>query len=131
MTTPTQRTRVRRMQPGRTDRPVRRLDSRPPQPIARPVSDPRTFLVSARRRIGAASIVAFSAFLGLAAFNVVGVTAHASSSSDGASASPAPALVLPPGDFFGQPGTGGVFGPVAQPPVILGGGQPMLSSSGS
>ena len=98
------------------------------------MSDPRTFLASARRRIAAASIVAFGAFLALAAFNVVGVTAHAPSTGDPSSgAGTTPALVLPQGDFFGQPGTGtgSVAGPVAQPPLILGGGQPMLSSGGS
>ena len=97
------------------------------------MSDPRTFLATARRRIAAATIVAFGAFLGLAAFNVVGVTAHAPSTGSPANATgPTPAQILPQGDFFGQPGTGGgVVGPVAQPPVILGGGQPMLSSGGS
>jgi hypothetical protein len=88
--------------------------------------------VSARRRIAAASIVAFSAFLGLAAFNVVGVTAHAPSSADPSNGGGTPApLLLPPGDFFGLPGSGGVVGPIAQPQVIMGGGQPMLTSSGS
>ena len=96
------------------------------------MSDPRTFLATARRRIAAASIVAFGAFLGLAVFNVVGVTAHAPSANDPSNANgTTPGLVLPQGDFFGQPGTGGVVGPVAQPPLILGGGQPMLSSGGS
>ena len=96
------------------------------------MTDPRTFLSGARRRIAAASIVAFGGFLGLAAFNVVGVTAHAPSSGDPSSgAGTTPALVLPQGDFFGQPGSGGVTRPVAQPPLILGGGQPMLSSGGS
>jgi hypothetical protein len=95
------------------------------------MSDPRTFLASARRRIAAASAVVFGVFLGLAAFNAVGVTAHAAASSDSTNGSPAPALVLPQGDFFGQPGLAGGAGPVAQPPIILGGGQPMLSSGGS
>jgi hypothetical protein len=96
------------------------------------MSDPPTFLASARRRIAAASIVAFGTFLGLATFNVVGVTAHAPPTGDPANANGTnPALVLPQGDFFGVPGLGGGAGPVAQPPIIPGGGQPMLSSGGS
>jgi hypothetical protein len=70
---------------------------------------------------------------GLATINVVGVTAHATELGDpgGGSAVATPTLALPPGDFFGVPETNAGPGPAAQPPIILGGGQPMLSSGGS
>jgi hypothetical protein len=89
-------------------------------------------------------VVAFGAFLGLAAVNIVGVTAHATTVGAQTNARPnasAPAT-LAPGDFFGRPG-GAVAGnasgaaqatlpPFAQPPLLLGnGGAPMLSSGSS
>jgi hypothetical protein len=88
------------------------------------------------------AVVAFGAFFGLAAVNIVGVTAHGASAGGRTAASPTPsaAPTLAPGDFFGLPG-GAVSGhasgagqavlpPVAQPRLV-GGGTPMLSSGGS
>ena len=78
-------------------------------------------------------MVAFGAFFGLAAANVVGVTAHTGSAGGTIQASAAPTLA--PGDFFGLPG-GTVAGTTsgagqAAPQLQLGGSAPMLSSGGS
>jgi len=105
---------------------------RPPEPTVRPPIDPRTFLSRLRRRIAATAVVAFGAFYGLAAINAVGVTAHGTTPGSPVFAVVTPSLVLPPGDFFGQPGDGqALTQPVAQPQLIIGGGQPMLASGGS
>jgi hypothetical protein len=114
-----------------------------PQPQAIPPADPRSFLTQLRRRTAAAAVVAFGAFFGLAAANVVGVTAHGTTAGRQTVASPSAsaAPTLAPGDFFGRPG-GAISGkasgagqaalpPVAQPPLLVGGGAPMLSSGGS
>ncbi|MGH2407689.1 MAG: hypothetical protein ACRDF7_06400 [Candidatus Limnocylindrales bacterium] len=101
-----------------------------PLPPAPRHHDPRAFLARLRPRTVAAAFVAFGAFFGLAAGNVVGVTAHA----------PTVAATLAPGDFFGVPGAtishrtaGGAVAlpPVPQPRLGAGGGAPMLSSGGS
>ncbi len=119
-------------------RPRPRAIARRPLPsriesVARPVADPRVFLAGARRRIAALSVVFFGAFFGLSAVDVVGVTAHAGALGSTAAGTGAgtPALVLPPGDFFGLPGSQAGVGQAYQQPIILGGGQPMLSSGGS
>jgi hypothetical protein len=121
--------RARRTTPSaRSQRPR----PRPPEPTVRPPIDPRTFLSRLRRRIAATAVVAFGAFYGLAAINAVGVTAHGTTPGSPVIAVATPSLVLPPGDFFGQPGDGqALTQPVAQPQLIIGGGQPMLASGGS
>jgi hypothetical protein len=93
--------------------------------------------------MAAAAVVAFGAFLGLTAVNVVGVTAHATTlgGQSAANATASAALMLAPGDFFGLPGSAvsgntsgaaqAAFPPGAQPPLLVGGGSPMLSSGGS
>lgn len=100
-----------------------------PRPATRPPLDPRSFLARLKRRIAAGSIVTFGAFFGLATMNVVGVTSLGSGQAGTPNATSAP--VLPPGDFFGLPGAQIVGAPAIQPQVILGGGPPMLTSSGS
>lgn len=84
--------------------------------------------------MAATAVVAFGAFLGLTAVNVVGVTAHGTTlgGQSAANATASAALTLAPGDFFGLPGSA-VSGntSVAQPPLLVGGGSPMLSSGGS
>jgi len=82
-----------------------------------------------KRRIAAGSILTFGAFFGLATMNVVGVTSIGPNQAGTPGATSAPAL--PPGDFFGQPGAPIVGAPAIPPQVILGGGPPMLTSSGS
>ena len=123
------RVRARRTTPSGMSRVVR---PRPPKPtLGKPV-DARTFLSRLKRRTAAGVVVAFSAFYGLTALNAVGVTAHATTPGSPITAVATPALVLPPGDFFGQPGDGqALTQPVGQPQLIIGGGQPMLSSGGS
>jgi hypothetical protein len=136
--------------------PRQSLPGRPPvagyPPAPRPTGprpDPRALLAILRRRVTAGAVVAFGAFFGLAAVNVVGVTANgATAGSSGLiaanspAATPAPTAVptLAPGDFFGRPGaavTGAGDGgqialpPVAQPPLAVGGGAPMVSTGGS
>ncbi len=88
-------------------------------------------------------MLAFGAFFGLAAVNIVGVTAHDTGAGKQIAARPTAtaAPTLAPGDFFGRPGDvvsanapgagQAGFPPVAQPPLLVGGGAPMLSSSGS
>jgi hypothetical protein len=124
-----QRVRVRRATPSGRSRVVR---PRPPEPtIGKPV-DARTFLSQLRRKVAAGVVVAFGAFYGLTALNAVGVTAHATAPGGPVTSVATPALVLPPGDFFGQPGDGqALTQPVGQPQLIIGGGQPMLQSGGS
>jgi hypothetical protein len=101
-----------------------------PETQGQPRADPRAFVSRLRRRIAATAVVTFGAFLGLAAVNVVGVTAHGPTPGGPAAETMAP--VLPPGDFFGVPGGAqAAFPPVAQPPLLIGGGPPMLSSGGS
>jgi hypothetical protein len=127
-----------RTRPARHPRPThvggpRARGSRPPQPPAKPPFDPRAFLSRLRYRIAAATIVTFSAFLALAAVNVVGVTAQGATVGGQAAASPGTTVAptLPSGDFFGLPGSRrGAAAPVAQP-LLVGGGPPMLSSGGS
>ncbi|MFI5255246.1 MAG: hypothetical protein ACHQ15_07305 [Candidatus Limnocylindrales bacterium] len=103
-------------------------------------ADPRPFLARLRRRAAAAALVGFGAFFGLAAVNVVGVTAHTTPQARPVAGRPSvtAAPTLAPGDFFGAPGgsgagsgSGQAFAPVLQPPLIAGGGGPMLSSGGS
>ena len=122
-----QRARARRVT-SRT-RPPARVE-RGPERIVRPTIEPRTFVSSMKRRIAAASVVAFGAFFGLATLHVVGVTSLGSNSA-GTTAPITPAPSLPPGDFFCRAGAPIVAGPAAQPQVILGGGPPMLTSGGS
>jgi len=128
-----------RTRPARHPRPTqvgghRARGPRAPQPPAKAPFDPRAFLSRLRYRIAAATIVTFSAFLALAAVNVVGATARGATVGVQAAASPGPATVsaLQPGDFFGLPPSRlGAMPPVAQPPLLVGGGRPMLSSGGS
>lgn len=107
-----------------------------------PAPDPRAFVAWLRRRSAGAAVVAFGAFLGLTAANVVGVTSHdrtAAGQAQTHAASAAPTLL--PGDFFGQPGgvtSGGASGAGAtavparaQPRLHDGGGTPVLSSGSS
>ena len=124
-----QHARVRRTASTRRQRELAKR--RPaPAPVARPPLDPRSFLARLKRRIAAGSVVTFGAFFGLATMNVVGVTSLGSSQG-GTQPAATTAPVLPPGDFFGQPGAPIVAAPVNQPQVILGGGPPMLTSGGS
>ena len=125
-----QHARARRTAATRRQRELaQRRPMREPTPATRPPLDPRSFLARMKRRIAAGSILTFGAFFGLATMNVVGVTSLGSGQAGTPSATTAP--VLPPGDFFGQPGTPIVGAPAIQPQVILGGGPPMLTSSGS
>lgn len=99
-------------------------------------------MVWLRRRTAGLAVVAFGAFLGLTAANVVGVTSHDATAAGQGQAHPAsPASTLVPGDFFGQPGgviSGGTSGAgatavPARPQARLhdGGGTPVLSSGSS
>src|ERR1019366_8443408 len=98
------RVRARRTTPSGMSRVVR---PRPPKPTLEKPVDARTFLSRLKRRTAAGVVVAFSAFYGLTA-------------------------LPPPGAFFGRPGEGrALTHPVGQPQLIIGGGQPMLSSGGS
>jgi hypothetical protein len=85
--------------------------------------------------MAATAVVAFGAFLGLTAVNVVGVTAHGTTlgGQSAANTTASAALTLAPGDFFGLPGSAVSVNTsgVAQPPLLFGGGSPMLSSGGS
>jgi len=112
-------------------------------PTGRP--DHRALLGRLRRTASVGAIVSFGAFFGLATVNVVGVTAHAIGGTGAGTATGgvpaatvAPAVpTLAPGDFFGRAGvpvTGGGNGqaqPPVQPPLLVGGGTPVLTTGGS
>jgi hypothetical protein len=103
--------------------------------------DPRAFVAWLKRRTAGVAVVAFGAFLGLTAANVVGVTSHDATAAGQGETHPAiPAPTLVPGDFFGLPGgtvsggttgAGAVAAPARQARLRDGGGTPVLSSGSS